>query len=124
MLRLTEIIPANYPQQRDSWPFTNGPDGANMGTGELPHLFSKGLLAQPDGSHERMMQMNEQTKFYTVQEFLECYPMGRSTLYRLVNCGDIPIVKFGRSSRIAKADAEAWAARLPRFTGNPANDNV
>lgn len=66
--------------------------------------------------------MAEAKKFYTVSEFLENYPMGRSTLYRLVGTGDLRLVKFGRSSRISVAEAEAWAATLPR-SGGAANDN-
>jgi excisionase family DNA binding protein len=58
--------------------------------------------------------------YYTIPEFLELYPMGRSTFYRLVNEGQIRLTKFGRSSRIAKADAEAWAATLLVINGKQA----
>ncbi len=51
--------------------------------------------------------------YYTINEFLIEYPMGRSSLYRLVKEGKIRLTKFGRSSRIAKADAKIWAAGLP-----------
>lgn len=53
--------------------------------------------------------------YYTIPEFLDDYPMGRSSLYRLVNEGKIRLTKFGRSSRIAKAEAKAWADTLPTF---------
>lgn len=66
--------------------------------------------------------MAEAKKFYTVNEFLEYYPMGRSTLYRLVGSGALQMVKFGRSSRIAVEAADAWAATLPR-RGGASNDN-
>ena len=56
--------------------------------------------------------------YYTIPEFLDQYPMGRSSLYRLVNEGKIRLTKFNRSSRIAKADAEAWARDLPILTAN------
>jgi len=56
--------------------------------------------------------------YYTVPEFLERYPMGRSTFYRLVKDGQLKLTKFGGSSRVAKADAEAWAAALPVINGN------
>ena len=55
--------------------------------------------------------------FYTIPEFLDEYPMGRSSLYRLVQEGKIRLTKFGSSSRIAKADAKAWAEGLPTFGG-------
>lgn len=59
--------------------------------------------------------------YYTIPEFLDEYPMGRSSLYRLINEGKIRLTKFGRSSRIAKADAKAWADTLPTFGGGMAN---
>jgi hypothetical protein len=68
--------------------------------------------------------MNENKHFYyTIAEFLEYYPMGRSSLYRIVGAGDLCITKFGRSSRISVSDAEAWASRLPTFQGTAHNDN-
>lgn len=51
--------------------------------------------------------------YYTINEFLAEYPMGRSSLYRLVKDGKIRLTKFGRSSRIAKADAKSWSDGLP-----------
>lgn len=61
--------------------------------------------------------------YYTVREFLDEYPMGRTTFYKLVNDGHLPITKFGRSTRISKAHASAWAETLPTFSGSAANDN-
>lgn len=55
--------------------------------------------------------------FYSVAEFLRIYSMGRTSLYRAVNAGQIRITKIGRSSRITKADAKAWADSLPTFGG-------
>ncbi len=55
--------------------------------------------------------------YLTINEFLEHYPMGRSSFYRLVAAGQIRLTKFGRSSRIAVADAEAWAKTLPTIGG-------
>ncbi len=59
--------------------------------------------------------------YYTISEFLDAYPMGRSSLYRLVNTGKLRLTKFGRASRIAKADALAWAATLPTVGGEMGN---
>lgn len=56
--------------------------------------------------------------YHKIPEFLEHYPMGRSTFYRLVKDGKIKLTKFGGSSRVAKADAEAWAATLPIINGD------
>lgn len=55
--------------------------------------------------------------FYSIAEFLRVYSMARTSLYRAANAGEIRITKIGRSSRIAKADAKAWADRLPTFGG-------
>jgi predicted DNA-binding transcriptional regulator AlpA len=63
--------------------------------------------------------------FLTIREFLERYPMGRTSFYRLHNSGALPIVKFGRATRIAESDAIDWANSLPKHSGqaSPANDN-
>ncbi len=54
---------------------------------------------------------------YSIAEFLRLYPMGRTSLYRLVKAGKLRITKIGASSRIAKADAKAWADSLPTTGG-------
>jgi excisionase family DNA binding protein len=68
----------------------------------LPH---DGALAQP--------------KFLTLAQFGDRYQVSRSTIYRLAQTGSFEIVKFGRSSRIAFDEAEAWAASLPVMGGRP-----
>jgi excisionase family DNA binding protein len=55
--------------------------------------------------------------FYSIKTFLDVYPMGRTSLYRLVKAGKLRITKIGTSSRIAKADAKAWADSLPTTEG-------
>lgn len=55
--------------------------------------------------------------YYTIEEFRGDYPMGRSSVYRLVKEKKLRLTKFGRSSRIAKADAKAWAESLPTSGG-------
>ena len=65
--------------------------------------------ATPPGLPETEV-MNE--GFLTVQEFLDTYALSRSTFYRLVENG-FPIIKIGRATRIARADAAAWAQSLP-----------
>ena len=51
--------------------------------------------------------------FITISEFGETYALSRSSFYRLLQRGEIQIIKIGRSTRIARADAAAWAAKLP-----------
>lgn len=52
-------------------------------------------------------------KFLTVNQFCQRFQVSRSTAYRLAHAGAFAIIKFGRSSRIAFDEAEAWAASLP-----------
>lgn len=49
----------------------------------------------------------------TVADFLARYSVGRTSFYREVAANRIRIRKFGTATRIARADAEAWAASLP-----------
>lgn len=56
-------------------------------------------------------------RFFTIPQFLELYPMGRTTFYRLVESGQLTVVKFGRATRIAESDAIKWENSLPRCTG-------
>lgn len=56
-------------------------------------------------------------KFITLNQFCERFQCSRSTVYRLANANAFTIVKFGRSSRIALNEAEAWAASLPVMDG-------
>ena len=55
----------------------------------------------------------------TVGKFLSHYSVSRSGFYRMLKEKDcrLRIIKIGRASRIAVADAEAWAESLPTFGG-------
>jgi len=55
--------------------------------------------------------------YLTAAEFMRRFACPRSSFYRQVKLGKIRITKIGRASRIAKADAMAWAASLPTFGG-------
>ena len=57
--------------------------------------------------------------FYSIADFLSLYQVGRSSLYRIAAQpgSKLRITKMGRASRIAKADATAWAASLPTIGG-------
>lgn len=55
--------------------------------------------------------------FFTVTDFLNTYAISRTEFYRQVQAQKIRLTKLGRSSRIAKADAAAWAASLPTVGG-------
>ncbi|MGX7896071.1 helix-turn-helix domain-containing protein [Tsuneonella sp. HG222] len=48
----------------------------------------------------------------TVPDFLEMYRISRTSFYREVNAGRLRLVKFGRSTRIARIDAEVWMQNM------------
>ena len=55
----------------------------------------------------------ELPELITVADFCERYSIGKTSFYREVNAGRLKTRKFGTATRIARADAEAWAAALP-----------
>lgn len=56
--------------------------------------------------------------FLTVPDFLSRYAVSRTSFYRdLVGKGQLKLHKIGRASRIARADARAWADSLPTIGG-------
>lgn len=60
---------------------------------------------------------DQRPKFLTIAQFSLRYQVSRSTIYRLAQSGAFEIFKFGRSSRIAFDQAEAWAASLSVMGG-------
>ncbi len=56
----------------------------------------------------------------TVAEFLRRYSIGRTSFYREVAANRLKLRKFGSATRIARADAEAWANGLPVKQGEAA----
>jgi len=55
-----------------------------------------------------------------IAEFCIRYRIGKTTAYREVAAGRLKIRKLGSATRIARADAEAWAASLPTREGEAA----
>lgn len=62
----------------------------------------------------------ETPELLTVADFCARYSIGRTSLYREVNVGRLKLRKFGSATRIARTDAEAWAANLPGYNGKAA----
>ena len=56
----------------------------------------------------------------TVADFCDRYSIGKTSLYREAAAGRIKLRKFGSATRIAREDAEAWAANLPIVGGEAA----
>lgn len=62
----------------------------------------------------------ENLELLTVADFCARYSIGRTSLYREVNAGRLKLRKFGSATRIAREDAERWAAALPEYGGEAA----
>lgn len=57
--------------------------------------------------------MNTPPELMRLKDFRETFSCSNSQLYREVKAGRLRIRKLGTASRIARADAEAWAKSLP-----------
>lgn len=55
-----------------------------------------------------------------VADFCARYSIGKTSLYREASAGRIRLRKFGAATRIAREDAERWAASLPVSEGDAA----
>ncbi len=64
--------------------------------------------------------VNSSPELMTVAEFCDRYSIGKTSLYREVNAGRLKLRKFNTATRIAREDAEAWAASLPIYEGRAA----
>ena len=59
----------------------------------------------------------EHLEFMTMAEFNRRYSISRTTAYNEIAQGRLQIRKLGTATRIATADAEAWASSLPIRSG-------
>jgi len=59
-------------------------------------------------------------ELYSVAEFLHCYGLGRTTFYALVAKKEIPIIRRGKRTFVARTDAEAWLESLRQKTNGGA----
>lgn len=60
------------------------------------------------------------SELMTVADFCTRYSIGKTSLYREVAANRLTIRKFGTATRIAREDAERWAASLPVSEGEAA----
>jgi len=68
-----------------------------------------------DSEEEFIMQPEEKKLgklFYTVTEAGEILGLGRTSVYRLIDDGDLIAVKIGRSRRISKSALEDFANNI------------
>lgn len=61
--------------------------------------------------------MTAPSQFMTVADFCDRYRIGKTSLYREAAAGRLKLRKFGSATRIAREDADAWAANLPIVEG-------
>ncbi|MGD9664717.1 MAG: hypothetical protein AB7U34_05885 [Novosphingobium sp.] len=57
--------------------------------------------------------MDTLPELMTLADFRRRYSISNTQLYREVQAGRLRLRKMGAASRIARTDAEAWAASLP-----------
>ena len=63
------------------------------------------------------MAVGEGKLFFRVEEAAEAVGLGRSKLYQLIQAGEIPAVKIGRSTRVPVAGLTKWAEAQTSVTG-------
>ena len=56
----------------------------------------------------------------SLNEFCECYSIGRVKAYEEINAGRLQVVKLGRRTLVPVANAERWLAGLPTKTAKAA----
>ena len=65
--------------------------------------------------------MTNLPELMTVADFCARYSLGKTSFYREVaKGGPLKLRKFGTATRVARVDAEAWAASLPVREGEAA----
>jgi excisionase family DNA binding protein len=52
--------------------------------------------------------MNTQRKVLTVEQFAQDYGIGRTRAFAEIAAGRLKVMKFGRNTRVARTDADAW----------------
>ena len=48
---------------------------------------------------------------YRPREVAERLSLGRTVVYQLLRCGELPCVRIGRAVRVRATDLEAWVER-------------
>ena len=56
-----------------------------------------------------------QTHLLTIKDFCTEYKLSRSHVYGLLKSGNLRAMKIGRLTRISRAEADAWAAKLAPY---------
>lgn len=56
---------------------------------------------------------SEVPELYTIAQFVRCFGVSRTALYRLLTSGELNARKIGRRTVITRYDAERWVNALP-----------
>ena len=67
---------------------------------------------------ERKNDMEQE--LYSVAQFLEKYAIGRTSFYAAVAKNEIPIIKRGKRTFVARTDAQVWLEGLRQKTNGGA----
>lgn len=62
--------------------------------------------------------MDTLPELMTLAEFRERFSISNTQVYREVRAGRLRLRKLGTASRVARQDANAWAAELPVVVGD------
>jgi excisionase family DNA binding protein len=57
-----------------------------------------------------MAQSHAQARFLTVTEVADLLRLSKMTVYRLINAGELPAVRIGKSFRVREDDLDAFIA--------------
>jgi excisionase family DNA binding protein len=76
----------------------------------VPPAVEQGASAQPN------IQTTAASQLLTIKEFSKEFRVSRSTVYRLINTGELTACKIGRGTRLRRDDVLRWARGLPRLS--------
>lgn len=68
--------------------------------------------------YEDEQEENRTYDFLTPKEVMEELAIGKNTLYRLLNSGELPAFRIGKLWRVRKVDLESWTPNNSSFIPN------
>lgn len=68
-----------------------------------------------DPIYEDKQEENRTYDFLTPKEVMEELAIGKNTLYRLLNSGELPAFRIGKLWRVRRVDLESWNPTCNRF---------
>jgi hypothetical protein len=78
-------------------------------------------VEKPARGLERTHSVETQTYAFSMTQFCNSYPIGRTKAYEEIKAGRLVARKIGAKTVILRPDAERWAASLPALdtSGSP-----